>query len=71
LKQENEALKTESQAQITEIAALKSELEKARAATGTEEQLGSNGDGACVEANSQDGKLEVGEAEKPEEEGCA
>lgn len=44
----------ETQAQKMEIAALKSELEKTRAATTTEVQLGSNGDGPGVEANSQD-----------------
>ena len=67
MKKENKALKEESQTQKMEIAALKSELEKARAATGTEEQLGSNGDGNGVEANSQDVKSAIREAEKLEE----
>lgn len=52
-----------------EIAALKNELEKAGAATGTEGQLDSNGDGARVEAKSQDVNSEIREAKKPEE-GC-
>ncbi|KAL9131430.1 MAG: hypothetical protein Q9217_000644 [Psora testacea] len=67
LKQQNEALKEESQAQKMEIAALKNELEKARAGTESKEQLSSNGDGTRIEANFQDVKSEIREAEKPEE----
>ena len=52
-----------------EIAALKIELEKAGAATGTKEQLGSDGNGTRIEANSQNVNSEIREIEKPEE-GC-
>ena len=41
-----------------EIATLRSELEKAGAAMVTEEQLGSNGGGTRVEANSHDLNVE-------------
>ena len=50
-----------------EIATLKSELEKTTAATETEEQLGSNGYGTWVEANSRDLNAQLMEAEKPEQ----
>ncbi len=67
MKKENEALNEESQAQEVEIATLKSELEKTTAATETEEQLGSNGYGTWVEANSRDLNAQLMEAEKPEQ----
>ncbi len=69
MEEENETLNEESQAQKMETAALKSELEKAGVVTGTEEQLGSNGDGTRVEANSQEESSEIREAEKLKE-GC-
>ena len=64
MNKENKALKEESQTQKLEIATLKSELKKAGAATRTEEQLDSNGDGTRAEANSQGVKSEIKEAEK-------
>ena len=59
-------MRKESQAQQKEIAALKTELEKARAAVGSE-QVGSSGDRIQVDVNSQDGKSELREAEESEE----
>ena len=60
MENENKALKEESRAQLDEIAALKSELEKTKAAAGNEGQLGLNDHGISAE---------VREAEKPGE-GC-
>ncbi|KAL9607635.1 MAG: hypothetical protein Q9167_007469 [Letrouitia subvulpina] len=71
LKKNIEALVEESDAQIAEITVLKSELETTTAATETEEQLGSNGDGTWVEVNSQDLNAQLTEAEKPEEGGSS
>ena len=57
-------MKKESQAQETEIGALKFELEKADAAAASDKQAGPDGDGIQVEVNSQDGEPELREAEK-------
>lgn len=64
LKKENEALKEEMQAQKMKIAALSIELEKAGAATGMEERLGSGSDGNEVGANPRNLDSKVGETEK-------
>ncbi|KAL9104702.1 MAG: hypothetical protein Q9163_000380 [Psora crenata] len=66
IKKDIETLKEESKTQQMEIVALKSELEKMRAVTGTDDQPGSNVNGTGVEAKSQDGKLEIMEAENHE-----
>ena len=60
-------MKKESQAQKTEIGALKFELEMADAAAASEKQAGPDGDGILAEVNSQDGEPELREAEKSKE----
>ena len=60
-------MRDENKAQEIEIGALKFELAKTRAAAGSEEQAGPDGDGVQVEVNSQDGEPELGEAEKSKE----